>query len=193
MCLYVLFRLLLDLGAGSVCVYVQVCVCICVYVLSRRWDHELKRRLMSQDMEAQTPICSLPHSGGCLSPQNPILSANTHTYTHICIHRWGTAGRPRTQDCMCTSGRESTCLGKCKDREGEQREGSWGKGDRDSLWLDVFRSITLHPVGHHPAQTPRHDPETCHLSGDGETEFKRGNCETEAEWKAQREAGSETK
>lgn len=57
--------------------------CAYAHVLSRRWDHELKRRLMSQDMEAQTPICSLPHSGGCLSPQNPILSANTHTHTHM--------------------------------------------------------------------------------------------------------------
>lgn len=40
---------------------------------------------MSQDTEAQTPICSLPHSVGgvgrlSLSPQNPILSVNTHAY-----------------------------------------------------------------------------------------------------------------
>lgn len=55
MCLYALFSLLLDLGA------------VCVHMLSRRCDHELKRRLMSQDMEAQTPICSQSHSGGCVS------------------------------------------------------------------------------------------------------------------------------
>lgn len=41
---------------------------------------------MSQDMEAQTPICSLPHSGGCLSPQNPILSANAHTHAHTYVY-----------------------------------------------------------------------------------------------------------
>lgn len=60
----------------------ELALCVSVHVLSRRSDHELKRRLMSQDMEAQTPICSLPHSGGCLSPQNPILSVNTHTYVY---------------------------------------------------------------------------------------------------------------
>lgn len=56
----------------------------CVCVLSRRWDHELKRRLMSQDVEAQTPICSLLHSGGRRSPQKPhSVSRRAHMlYVH---------------------------------------------------------------------------------------------------------------
>lgn len=73
---------------------------------------------MSQDMEAQTPICSLPHSGGRLSPQNPILSARTHTYVDAAKAQQEGRGL-RT---ACTSGRETSGLRKRKYRRGQRRE-----------------------------------------------------------------------
>lgn len=99
------------------CIYVCVTVCVCGHVLSRRWGHELKRRLMSQDMKAQTPICSLPHSGGRLSAKNPILSANTHTYVYATeTHREG-----QGLGTACSSGTERAWRRK-KERESKQRE-----------------------------------------------------------------------
>lgn len=90
---------------------------------------------------------------------------------------------------MCTSGRESTCLGKCKDTERGRGRGGREEGDGDSL----FGSITLHPVGHHPTQTPHHDPETCHLSGKMEKRgIKSGNKETE-DWKRSEKGGKKEK
>lgn len=37
--------------------FLYLCPCWSI----RRWIHELKRRLMSQDIQAKTPICSPPH------------------------------------------------------------------------------------------------------------------------------------
>lgn len=88
-----------------------------------RCNHELKTRLMSQDMEAQTPICSLPHSGVRLTPQKPILSVNTHTCTLLKPMKLSR----KANDLRHTFGRESKCSGKCEDREGEQREAAEGK------------------------------------------------------------------
>lgn len=136
--LYALFSLLLDLGS------------VWVHMLSRRCDHELKRRLMSQDMEAQTPICSQSHSGGCLSTKPHSVTEQTHTeaqrhtHTHICIHWWCTAGRPRTHYSVERSK-------KCVKTEKENRERKLTQREaRVSLWLDVCWCKTLHPVGYQP-------------------------------------------
>lgn len=99
-----------------------------LHMLIWKCEHELKRRLMSQDMKAQTPICSLPHSGA-LSPQNPILSVNAHTY----LHHWLPTGRPRTQDswCVCSyvserlSEKERVCA--WQKQRSKQREIAEGK------------------------------------------------------------------
>lgn len=114
-CLCVLFRLLLDLGAGS------VCLCARVEPAERPWIKEEINE--SGHGGSDSNLFPAPLWGLSLSTKPHSVSK----HTHICIHRWGTAGRPRTQDCVSTSGRESTCLGKCKDREGEQRKVAEGK------------------------------------------------------------------
>lgn len=110
----------LDLWAACV-----TCVCdLRVRVPSRRWGHELKRRLMSQDMKAQAPICSLPYSGGCPSPHKTPFCHPTHTHTHthtgkLYVYTNTTASHQERQGLamVCLSGR-----GRVKEKEGSVKQ-----------------------------------------------------------------------